>query len=151
MAEVDKNIKKGFIFAVGRRKDAVARIRLYETIKDTLIVAGEKVKKGELFVNDKRIEDYFGGKVASSIYLEPLRITNNLEKYAITVKVVGGGQKGQLIAVVHGISRALSAIDIKNRQILKKKGLLTRDARVRQRRNVGMGGKSRRAKQSPKR
>jgi len=151
MAEVDKNIKKGFIFAVGRRKDAVARIRLYETIKDTLIVAGEKVKKGELFVNDKRIEDYFGGKVASSIYLEPLRITNNLEKYAITVKVVGGGQKGQLIAVVHGISRALSAIDIKNRQILKKKGLLTRDPRVRQRRNVGMGGKSRRAKQSPKR
>jgi len=151
MVEVDKNIKKGFIFAVGRRKDAVARIRLYETIKDTLIVAGEKVKKGELFVNDKRIEDYFGGKVASSIYLEPLRITNNLEKYAITVKVVGGGQKGQLIAVVHGISRALSAIDIKNRQILKKKGLLTRDARVRQRRNVGMGGKSRRAKQSPKR
>jgi len=151
MAEVDKNIKKGFIFAVGRRKDAVARIRLYETIKDTLVVAGEKVKKGELFVNDKRIEDYFGGKVASSIYLEPLRITNNLEKYAITVKVVGGGQKGQLIAVVHGISRALSAIDIKNKQILKKKGLLTRDARVRQRRNVGMGGKSRRAKQSPKR
>ena len=151
MVEVDKNIKKGFIFAVGRRKDAVARIRLYETIKDTLIVAGEKVKKGELFVNDKRIEDYFGGKVASSIYLEPLRITNNLEKYAITVKVVGGGQKGQLIAVVHGISRALSAIDIKNRQILKKKGLLTRDPRVRQRRNVGMGGKSRRAKQSPKR
>ena len=151
MAEIYKNIKKGFIFAVGRRKDAVARIRLYETIKDTLIVAGEKVKKGEIFVNDKRIENYFSGKIAPLIYLEPLRITNNLDKYAITVKVVGGGQRGQLIAVVHGISRALSAIDIKNRQILKKKGLLTRDPRVRQRRNVGMGGKSRRAKQSPKR
>jgi small subunit ribosomal protein S9 len=151
MAEVDINTKKGFVFAVGRRKDAVARVRVYETIKDTLTVAGEKVKKGELFVNDKRIEDYFAGKVFSSIYLEPLRITNNLDKYVITVKVIGGGQKGQLIAVVHGISRALSAIDLKNRQILKKKGLLTRDARVRQRRNVGMGGKSRRQKQSPKR
>jgi small subunit ribosomal protein S9 len=151
MAEVDINTKKGFVFAVGRRKDAVARVRLYETIKDDVTVLGEKIKKGQLFVNDKKIEDYFAGKVFSSIYLEPLRITNNLDKYAITVKVVGGGQKGQLIAVVHGISRALSAIDLKNRAILKKKGLLTRDARVRQRRNVGMGGKSRRAKQSPKR
>ena len=151
MAELDVSTKKGFVFAVGRRKDAVARVRLYETVKDTLTVAGEKIKKGQLFVNDKKIEDYFAGKVFSAIYLEPLRITNNLDKYAITIKVVGGGQKGQLIAVVHGISRALSAIDLKNRAILKKKGLLTRDARVRQRRNVGMGGKSRRKKQSPKR
>jgi len=151
MAEIDINTKKGFIFAVGRRKDAVASVRLYEISKDMPLIAEEKVKKGEIFVNDKRIENYFSGKIAPLIYLEPLRITNNLDKYAITVKVVGGGQRGQLIAVVHGISRALSAIDIKNRQILKKKGLLTRDPRVRQRRNVGMGGKSRRAKQSPKR
>lgn len=151
MAEIDVNTKKGFIFAVGRRKGAVARIRLYETVKDEVTVAGEKVKKGDLFINDKRIEDYFKGKVFSSIYLEPLRATNSLEKYAITIRVVGGGQKGQLLAVVHGIARALSAIDEKNKAILKKKGLLTRDARVRQRRNVGMGGKSRRRKQSPKR
>lgn len=151
MTEVDKNIKKDFIFAVGRRKSSVARVRIYKTLKDDLLIAEEKVKKGDFFVNGKKIEKYFSSSVFSAIYLDPLKAVNALGKYAITVKVVGGGAKGQLDAVVHGISRALSLIDEKNRKILKKKGLLTRDARVRQRRNVGMGGKSRRKKQSPKR
>lgn len=151
MAEVDKNIKKSFIFAVGRRKSSVARVRIYQTLKDDISIAGEKVKKGDLFVNNKKMEDYFSGPVFSAIYLNPLKAVNAIGKYAITIRVVGGGAKGQLDAVVHGISRALSLIDEKNRKILKKKGLLTRDARVRQRRNVGMGGKSRRKKQSPKR
>lgn len=151
MAEVDKNTKKGYIFAVGRRKSSVARVRIYQTLKEDVLIGEEKVKKGDFFVNGKKIENYFSGSVFSAIYLDPLKAVNALGKYAITVRVVGGGAKGQLDAVVHGVSRALSVIDEKNRNILKKKGLLTRDARVRQRRNVGMGGKSRRKKQSPKR
>ena len=81
----------------------------------------------------------------------PLKITNNVGKYTITIKVEGGGFTGQLSASIHAMARALSTVDDKNKQILKKAGLLTRDARVRERRKVGMGGKSRRKRQSPKR
>ena len=87
----------------------------------------------------------------SQVFEKPLKITNSLGKYGVTAKIEGGGQTGQLDAFVHALSRALSSIDVKNRQILKKAGLLTRDARVRERRKVGMGGKARRVKQSPKR
>ena len=73
-------------------------------------------------------------------------------KYYVTVKVVGGGKKGQLGATVHGIARALAKLDADTlRAPLKKAGLLTRDSRVRERRKVGTGGKARRKKQSPKR
>ena len=149
--EEKKTLKNEYVSAVGKRKESVARVRLYKTVKDNFLVAGEKVKKGDIFVNDKKIENYFRGEIAKAHYLEPLKITNSLDKYVLTFKVAGGGQAGQLDAVVHAISRALSLIDPKNRQILKKKGLLTRDARVRERRKVGMGGKARRRKQSPKR
>lgn len=84
--------------------------------------------------------------------MEPFRATNTIGKYSLTIKVEGGGKSGQLEAVVHGISRALQLLDKeKFRPILKKKGFLTRDARVRERRKVGTGGKARRKKQSPKR
>jgi small subunit ribosomal protein S9 len=146
-----KNKKTEYIATVGRRKESVARIRLYQEVKDVLEMDGEKVKKGDLFVNGKKFSEYFKAKIAQLEIEEPFKITNTLGKFAITVRVTGGGQKGQLDAIIHGISRALSLIDLKNRQILKKKGFLTRDPRVRQRRNVGMGGKSRRKKQSPKR
>jgi small subunit ribosomal protein S9 len=150
--EVKKTNKKiEYIATIGRRRESVARIRLYQEIKDTLEIAGEKVKKGDVFVNDKKFSDYFKNKIAQLQVEESFKITNTLGKYAVTIKVTGGGQKGQLGAIVHGIARALSKIDLKNRQILKKKGFLTRDPRTRQRRNVGMGGKSRRQKQSPKR
>lgn len=149
--EEKKALKKDYIFTVGKRKESVARLRLYQTIKDTLIFAGEKAKKGEIFVNNKKIEDYFSGEVAKAKYLEPLKLTNNLDKYVLTFRVEGGGLSGQLDAAIHALSRALSLMDLKNRKILKKKGLLTRDARVRERRKVGMGGKARRKKQSPKR
>jgi small subunit ribosomal protein S9 len=150
--KVEKTAPKGeYLSAVGKRKESVARVRLYKTVKDNLIVAGEKVKKGEIFVNDKKIENYFSGKIAKAHFLEPLKITNSLDKYVLTVKVAGGGQSGQLDAVIHAVSRVLSLIDVKNRQILKKRGFLTRDSRIRERRKVGMGGKARRKRQSPKR
>lgn len=143
--------KKNYKIAIGRRKGAIARLRLYTDLKEDLVIGEQTVKKGEVFVNDKKIEDYFKGNTAKATYEEPFRITNTLGKYTITVKVVGGGQMGQMGAFIHAVSRALSAIDEKNKQILKKKGFLTRDARVKERRKVGMGGKARRKRQSPKR
>jgi small subunit ribosomal protein S9 len=148
--EDKKNPKKDTVFTVGKRKNAVARLRLYQSFSG-LLVLGEKVKKGDIFVNDKKIEDYFKSEIAKVKYLEPLKLTNSLDKYVLTFRVSGGGQNGQLDAVIHAISRALSELDIKNRQILKKKGFLTRDSRIRERRKVGMGGKARRKRQSPKR
>jgi len=143
--------KKNYNFSVGRRKDAVARLRLYVNLKETLVFGQVTIKKGDIFVNGKVIEEYFKGATSKAIYEEPFRITNTLGKYTISVKVEGGGQRGQIGAFIHAVSRALSAMDEKNKQILKKKGFLTRDARVRERRKVGMGGKARRKRQSPKR
>lgn len=151
MAE-EKTNNKNFIYAVGRRKSAVARVRLYKTVKEGLMWGENAIKKGEILVNEKPASAYFSGSVMEALYKEPLKAVNALDKYAVTIRVLGGGLKGQVEAAVLGISRALSELDKeKSRPILKKKGLLTRDARVRQRRKVGMGGKARRQKQSPKR
>ncbi len=147
----DTNTKKDFTSSIGRRKESVARLRLYTNSPADLTIGGQKTKKGDIVVNGKRIEDYFKGIVARAKFEEPLKITNNLGKYILSVKIVGGGNSGQLDAFIHALSRALAGIDEKNKQILKKQGFLTRDARVRERRKVGMGGKARRVKQSPKR
>lgn len=140
------------ISTVGRRRSAVARIRLYTEVKEPIALGDQSVKKGDIYVNGLPIEQYFSGVSSISRYQQPLQVTNTLTTFAITAKVVGGGKSGQLDAVVHGIARALAAFDkTKFRPILKKKGLLTRDPRTRERRKVGMGGKARRKKQSPKR
>ena len=139
------NSKKDFIYAVGKRKAAVARIKLYPS-------GDGELKKGDIIVNGKKIEEYFPHQIQKAKYLEPLNITNAIGKYTFTVKVSGGGTSSQLDALILGISRALVRHDSeKYRSILRKKGFLTRDARVRERRKVGMGGKSRRKRQSPKR
>ena len=139
---------KNYIFAIGRRKESVARVRLYH---NSTTWDGVAVNKGDIVVNKKKAMEYFG-EGGVKVYGEPLRITNTEKKFAITVLVKGGGKMGQLDATVLGIARAIDAFDKeKYRKILKKKGFLTRDPRVRQRRKVGMGGKSRRKKQSPKR
>ena len=141
---------KNFTFTSGKRKESVARLRLYTSVA-TLSTEELKIAKGDIIVNGKRAEDYFKGAVSLSKLMVPLKITNNVGKYTITIKVEGGGFTGQLSASIHAMARALSTVDDKNKQILKKAGLLTRDARVRERRKVGMGGKSRRKRQSPKR
>jgi len=149
----NKNAKRDYIFAVGRRKSSVARVRLYESVKADLVWGETPVKKGELLVNQKPIADYFSGDISRRAYTEPLRITNaHQQNFAFTIKVAGGGPAGQLQAAIAGIANALDALDTdKYRPLLKKKGFLTRDSRIRERRVVGMGGKSRRKKQSPKR
>ena len=144
---------KNYIFAVGRRKSAVARVRIYnEDLIDPIIWGKEQIEKGSILVNQQPIGMYFNSPFAKAVYEEPLRITNTLGKYMITVKVEGGGKKGQLDALLHGIARALNKINVEEfRPVLKKKGFLTRDSRIRERRKVGTGGKARRKKQSPKR
>ncbi len=147
-----KQTKKDYLYAHGRQKEAVARVRLYPTIRDGHIWGEYEVKKEQILVNEMPVEHYFPGPVAKAYYMEPLRVTNTFNRYGVTVKVVGGGKNGQLDAVTTGIAKALAAADpIKYRSILKKKGFLMRDARVRERRKVGRGGKARRQKQSPKR
>jgi small subunit ribosomal protein S9 len=147
-----KSQKRDFVFAVGRRKEAVARVRLYDVVRDGLMWGEYPVKKGEILVNRLPISEYFPGEKMRHLYETPLRVANALRKFAFTVVVSGGGKSGQLGALIHGISRALSLYDPKTyKSPLKKKSLLTRDARMRQRRMVGTGGKARREKQSPKR
>lgn len=147
-----KKQKKDYIYAVGRRREAVARIRLYASPKEGLVWGEQKITKDQILVNGKPIEHYFSGPVAKKAYMQPFVITNTIGKYAVSIAVNGGGLQGQLIAVINGLARALSIADVKKfRPVLKDKGFLTRDARVRERRKVGTGGKARRAKQSPKR
>ncbi len=149
----NKTARKDYVFAVGRRKESVARVRLYETTKAELTWGEHAVKKGDMFVNEKPIDQYFSGDVSRHLYTEPLRITNAHQKnFAFTIKVAGGGPSGQLQATIAGIANALTKLNPEEyRALLKKKGFLTRDSRIRERRTVGTGGKARRKKQSPKR
>lgn len=142
--------KKEYVLGVGRRLEAVARVRLYS--KESIQLNDLEMKKGEIYVNSLPALKYFGSLIAEVVYLGPLKATSTLGKFIISIKVEGGGKSGQLGAVVHGIARALNLIDReKYHSVLRKNGFLTRDSRIRQRRKVGMGGKSRRKKQSPKR
>lgn len=139
MEEVTVKKKESkFISVVGRRKEAVARVRLMEG-------------NGQVTVNGKPIVEYFSGAVFQRLYSKPLEITKTLGKYAISVKVEGGGRVSQLGAVIHGLARVLSKSNPELRVILKREGLLTRDARVKERRKFGLAGKARAKKQSPKR
>lgn len=125
--------------AVGRRKSAVARVRLFPG-------------QAQMTVNGKPISDYFKGPVAQKAYQKPFELTKTLGKMTGTVKVIGGGPKAQLDALVHGIAKVLESADsTSHRKPLKSAGLLTRDARVRERRKFGRAGKARALKSSPKR
>lgn len=135
-----KKTAKNHTFAVGRRKTSVARVRLFSG-------------KGETVVNGKSAKEYFSGVIGGEkLWSQPFDLTQAEGKYWASIKVRGGGKRGQLEASLHGFSRALASLDIeKFRKPLKAAGLLTRDARTRERRKVGTGGKARRKKQSPKR
>jgi small subunit ribosomal protein S9 len=131
--------KLNYTYAVGKRKSSSARVRLF-------------VGKGETTVNETPILKYFPGEIKKKIWSKPFGVTETSDKYFATIKVIGGGVVSQLEAVVLGIARALAkAKQSAYKMPLRKAGLLTRDSRERQRRMVGMGGKSRRKKQSPKR
>lgn len=131
--------KIDYLYAVGRRKESRARVRIY-------------CGKGESIVNGMPAGKYFEGEVMAKMLTKPFGATETSDKYYFSGKVSGGGKEGQLDALVLGLSRALVKVaPEKNRIVLRRLSLLTRDSRVRQRRMVGMGGKSRRKRQSPKR
>lgn len=144
---VKKEVKKAnYTYAVGRRKTANARVRIY---KSASVPGFDGV---QLTVNGKPADAYFPGETAKAAYRKPFIITETLTKMSASVVVAGSGKMGQLDAVVHGLARALAVLDRESyRATLKTAGLLTRDARAKERRKVGTGGKARRTKQSPKR
>lgn len=138
--------KANYTYAVGRRKTANARVRIYASKS---VPGFDGV---QLVVNGKPADAYFPGDTSKAAYRKPFIITETLTKLSASVVVLGSGKKGQLDATVHGIARALALLDKDaHRSTLKTAGLLTRDARAKQRRMIGTGGKARRTKQSPKR
>lgn len=120
-------------YGTGRRKSAVARVRL---------IPGE----GGITVNGQSAQDYFGGRVIHQQHItEPLRLTGTLDRFAVSVRVAGGGISGQAGAIRHGVARALLRMDDELRPVLKQAKLLTRDARVKERKKVGL----KRARKAP--
>ncbi|MDI3533665.1 MAG: small subunit ribosomal protein [Thermosediminibacterales bacterium] len=124
-------------YGTGRRKNAVARVRL---------IPGQ----GKILINDRPLDDYFGMETLKVIVRQPLEATDTLGKYDVIAKVKGGGFTGQAGAVRHGIARALLEADKSYRPVLKKAGYLTRDPRMKERRKYGLK-KARRAPQFSKR
>ena len=121
----------------GRRKEAIAEARL---------VPGG----GSIIVNGIPYEERFPRLAHRQVVVKPLVVTENLGKYNVTVKVLGGGITGQSTAISHGIARALVKTDASLKPTLRKNGLLTRDSRIKERKKVGLK-RARKAAQSPKR
>ena len=124
-------------YATGRRKTSSARIYLSSG-------------KGNIKVNDRDLDVYFGRKVAQMLVMQPLEMTELTDKVDLDIKVKGGGSFGQAGAIRHGISRALISYDEELRPQLKKAGLLTRDPRRVERKKPGLV-KARKSKQFYKR
>lgn len=125
-------MNRDYYYGTGRRKTAVARVRL---------IPGA----GQVVVNGKELEAAFPMPGVRQIILEPLQVTNTLGKFGATVKVVGGGIVGQAGAIRHGLARALVQSDESLRPILRKAGMLTRDPRVKERKKYGL----KRARKAP--
>ena len=133
------SLPKGkYIYATGRRKEAVARVRLY------------KEKDGDITINDKDYKIHFPTAELQFLVRQPLVLVGQASDFKITVKVNGGGVRGQAEAVRHGIARALEESDEKLRAALKKAGFLRRDPRMKERKKPGLK-KARRAPQWQKR
>lgn len=144
------NSNKNYTVATGRRREAVARVRIYNGASAQIF--GEERKRGDIVVNGKPVAEYFRFATFGPKYTQILEETGVNGKYIVSARVIGGGIAGQLEAMIHGIARALDKLDSeKYHKILSDKGYLTRDPRTRERRKVGTGGKARRKKQSPKR
>ncbi len=131
--------KGEYVEAVGRRKTATARVRLYKTA-------------GDFVVNGKAAGQYFNTIPDSHVlYNQPFNVTDTRNQFAVSAIIKGSGARAQIEALIHGIAHALTAIDTTYRPLLKEQGMLTRDDRMKETRKIGTGGKARRKRQSPKR
>ena len=128
---------KGKFYGTGRRKKSIARV---------FMVPGS----GNITINKRSIDEYFGLETLKVIVRQPLVATDTTEKYDVLVNVHGGGYTGQAGAIRHGIARALLTVDNDFRPVLKKAGYLTRDPRMKERKKYGLKG-ARRAPQFSKR
>ena len=115
------------IWATGRRKRAIARVRLL-------------TGTGEIEINKKPLEEYFERPTLKMIVMQPIEAANAGKKFNIIATVEGGGKSGQAGALRHGISRALALTSEELRVLLRKKGFLTRDPRKRERKKYGQKG-----------
>ncbi|MCI5662496.1 MAG: 30S ribosomal protein S9 [Clostridia bacterium] len=125
------------IHAVGRRKKAIARVRL---------IPGE----GKILINKRDLDSYFGYETLKTVVRQPLTLTDTLSKYDVLVNCKGGGFTGQAGAIRHGIARALVKADADLKPAIKKAGFLTRDPRMKERKKYGLKA-ARRAPQFSKR
>ena len=114
-------------YGTGRRKTSTARVHLRQG-------------SGQITVNKRPLEEYFGNDVLKMIIKQPLSLTETVDKFDIVVTVDGGGPSGQAGAIRHGISRALQIYNTELRKRLKKAGLLTRDPRMKERKKYGQKG-----------
>ncbi len=129
--------KSEVYLGTGRRKKSIARVRLTEG-------------KGNIFVNGKTLDEYFGTEILKVIVKQPFSVTNTDGKYDVICKVTGGGFTGQAGAIRHGIARALNEANSDYRPALKSNGFLTRDSRMKERKKYGLK-KARKAPQFSKR
>lgn len=127
-----------YFYACGRRKTAVARVRLYPK------------GKGSIIINGKPIDEYVTLTSSTGIITSPLKVTGKLKEFDLSVKVIGGGVNAQAEAIRHGVARALLLYNDTLRTTLKKVGFLTRDARAKERKKPGLK-RARRAPQFSKR
>ena len=125
------------IHAVGRRKKAIARVRL---------IPGE----GKILINKRDLDSYFGYETLKTVVRQPLTLTDTLGKYDVLVNCKGGGFTGQAGSIRHGIARALVKADADLKPAIKKAGYLTRDPRMKERKKYGLKA-ARRAPQFSKR
>jgi small subunit ribosomal protein S9 len=138
MDQTKTSDKQAYYYGTGRRKTAVARVRLYPG-------------NGQIIINSKPVEEYFGARTLyQQMVASPLALTEQAGKFNVTVKVLGGGVTGQAGAVRHGMARALVQADASFRAVLKKAGLLARDPRQKERKKPGLK-RARRAPQYTKR
>jgi small subunit ribosomal protein S9 len=114
-------------YGTGRRKTSTARVHLRQGT-------------GQITVNNRPLDQYFGNEVLKMIIKQPLSMTETNDKFDILVTVDGGGPSGQAGAIRHGISRALQVYNMELRKRLKKAGLLTRDPRMKERKKYGQKG-----------
>lgn len=121
-----------YFYANGKRKTAVARVRLY---KGT----------GRVVINGKDAKEYLGTQTYVDILKAPLELTKMVNEWDISVKVIGGGKASQADAIRHGIAKALIVADREHRSILKPEGYITRDSRIKERKKFGL----RRARRAP--